>query len=108
MFLLLHTITNYVLFMFNLRRGVHEICVALEFFPAKNANSLPTFRDKHSVPTSRVKQSSLTAGRLNIGPNGCPETSVQNYRSMPRKIQNSTGLIYVLSVYDDILQRFPM
>jgi hypothetical protein len=36
---------------------------------------LPTFRDKLSVPSSRVQQSKK------MGPVGCPETSVTNYKS---------------------------
>jgi hypothetical protein len=44
---------------------------------------VPTFRDSLSVPSSRFKnlKSSGVSCLLEIGPIGCPETSVQNYHS---------------------------
>ena len=44
----------------------------VESTQASGGNSLPTFRDNLSVPSSRVKN-------LKTGPVGCPETSVRNY-----------------------------
>jgi len=37
------------------RRNVHENCALLDYCAASSGNSLPTFRDNLSVPTSRVK-----------------------------------------------------
>jgi hypothetical protein len=38
-------------------RDVHETCKLLESYATYGGNSLPTFLDNLSVPTSRVKQS---------------------------------------------------
>ena len=46
------------------RREVQENCVLLGYYTASSGNSLPTFRDNLSVPSSRI---------------GCPKTSVGNY-----------------------------
>jgi hypothetical protein len=43
------------------RLDVNLICAILGFYAAYNASSLPTFRDNLSIPSSRVKQSSLVA-----------------------------------------------
>ena len=40
----------------------------------------PTFRHSLSVPSSRVKQSSLTTSLLKIGSIDCPETPVYNHQ----------------------------
>jgi hypothetical protein len=37
------------------RREVDEKCVLLGYYAASSGNSLPTFRDKVSVPSSRAK-----------------------------------------------------
>ena len=51
-----------------------ENCSAMPgYCAARGGNSLPTFRDNLSVPSSRVKNPS------SHGPTGCPETSVWNY-----------------------------
>ena len=46
------------------RRELHENCVLLGYYIASSGNSLSTFRDNLSVPSSRI---------------GCPKTSVGNY-----------------------------
>jgi hypothetical protein len=57
------------------RRDVDEICALLGCYAASSGNPLRTFRDKVSVPSSRVKQSNEA---------GCPETSVKDYHSTLR------------------------
>ena len=47
-----------------LRREVDEICALLGYYAAYSDNSLPTFRDKLSVPSSRVKKSKKKTGFL--------------------------------------------
>ena len=73
-------------------RGVNEFCVLLEFYAAQNGSFLATFRDNLSVPSKEVKQffDCLT---FELGPIDCPETSIMNYRSRRRKIQNSADII---------------
>jgi len=44
-------------------------CALLSYYAASSSNSLPTFRDDLSVPSSEAKR----------GPIGCPERSVRNY-----------------------------
>ena len=44
------------------RRDVDEICVLLGYYAALSGNSVPTFRDNISVPSSRVKKSKTKAG----------------------------------------------
>jgi len=57
------------------RSEVEENC-ALRVYNAKiSGNSLPTFRDKLSVSSSRMNFSSP----LKTRPIGCPETSVRDY-----------------------------
>jgi hypothetical protein len=41
-----------------------EICALLRFYAAWNSNFLPTFRDKLSVPSSKVKQWLLEMGPI--------------------------------------------
>jgi hypothetical protein len=38
------------------RRDVDEICALLGYYAASNGNPLPTFREKASAPSSRVKK----------------------------------------------------
>ena len=57
-----------------------EICVILGCYAAYNDNFLPTFRDKLSVQSSRVKNP------LMMGPIFCPETSVSNSHYTLRNI----------------------
>ena len=52
-------ILNYYYCRRNLRV---EICALLGFYAANNRNSLPTFRDNLSVPSSAVKKSKKKAG----------------------------------------------
>jgi hypothetical protein len=54
------------------RREVDENCALLGYYAESSGNSLPTFHDNLSVPSSRVK----------LGPTSCPETSVRNYHSL--------------------------
>jgi hypothetical protein len=65
---------------------VNEVCTLLESYTALIGSLLPVFRDNLSVLSSRVKQSkkysSWTACRLKMGPVGCPETLVTNYKSV--------------------------
>jgi hypothetical protein len=56
---------------------VDEIWALKEYYIALSGSSIPTFRDKLSVPSSRVKR---------MGPIACTETSVQNYHSTLRNI----------------------
>jgi len=59
---------------------VEKSCtIKSSFFWDATEPRLPTFREKLSVPSSRVKLSKM-------GPIGCPETSVTNYQSTPRNI----------------------
>ena len=55
-------------------------------YAAIGGNSLPTFRDNVSVPSSRVK----------MGPIGCPETSVRIYHNLLSDCPKSAVLVYVL------------
>ena len=41
-------------------RDVDEICALLGYYAAQSGNSVPTFRDNISVPSSRVKKSKKT------------------------------------------------
>jgi hypothetical protein len=56
---------------------VNEICTFLRYYTAQGSNSVPTFGDNLSVPSSRVKKHSWTYWPLKIGLIGCPETSVR-------------------------------
>jgi hypothetical protein len=38
-----------------------EICALLGYYPVSSGNSLPTFRDNLSVPSSRIKKSKKKA-----------------------------------------------
>jgi len=64
--------------------------------PLWQSHSLPMFRDNLSVSSSRVKNSSP----LNIGPIGCPETSVRNYhyslRNNPEERSSQTSVCHSL------------
>jgi len=55
------------------RRETDESCALLGNYAASSGNSLPTFRDNLSVPSSRVKNK-----KKKIWPICCPETSVRN------------------------------
>jgi hypothetical protein len=63
-------------------RDTDEICPLLGYNAASSGNSLPTFRENVSVPSSRVKKSKklfLDFLTLEDGPIRCPETSVTDY-----------------------------
>jgi len=47
-----------------------ESYTVLGYYAASSGNSLPTFRDTLSVPSSFLN--------LKMGPTGCPETSIRN------------------------------
>jgi len=51
------------------RREVEEICDLLGNYVVYGCDFFPTFRDNLSFPPSGV----------NVGPRGCPETSLMNY-----------------------------
>jgi hypothetical protein len=61
---------------------------------AWSGNSVPTFRDNLTVPSSRAKRSK-TSWTLNIGPICCPETSVQNYHCTLRTIAEERSVISI-------------
>jgi len=56
----------------------------LGYYAASSGNSVLTFRDNLSVPSSRVKLSKSWS--LKMGPIACTEMSERNYHSMLRKI----------------------
>jgi hypothetical protein len=62
---------------------VLEICAVLEYYAACSGNSLPTFRDKLSIPFSRhLKKSEfpwISLNPLQMGLIGYPKTSAMNY-----------------------------
>jgi len=49
---------------------MRQICALRESYAAENCNSVPTFRDKPSVPSSTVKQSKTLSDRTK----SCQET----------------------------------
>jgi hypothetical protein len=66
-------------------------------YAASGGNSLRTFRDNLSVPSSGVKNptSELDSWPLKMGPTGCPETSARNYHYLLRDIAED-GCSYLL------------
>jgi len=76
------------------RREEDKNCTLLANYAASGGNSLPTFLENISVPSSRVKNPGLT---------GCAETSVMNYhyslRNRPeeRSSQEPHGLVQLRS-----------
>ena len=85
---------NYVICVISgFRLEVDEIYALLSHDKACSGNSLPTFRDKLSVPSSKTK-------KFYVGPIGCPETSVINYhctlRNNPER--HSSLLMNVMSM----------
>ena len=73
-------------------RGVTEVFALLGFYEAYSGNSIPTFRDNLSVPSSRIKQSKK------MGLIGCPETLVTtDLRCITS--QKSEDLIYMSENY---------
>jgi hypothetical protein len=64
---------------------VDKICALPRYFTTSSGNSLSTFRDNLSVPTSKVKQpQSWIYWPFKTEPMGCPETSVKDYHSTMR------------------------
>jgi len=54
------------------RREVDENCALLGCYAASSGNSIPTFRDNLSVPSSRVQESKKNV-KKNMGPISCPK-----------------------------------
>ena len=64
-----------------------DICAVLGYYSAHSGNSLPTFRDNLSIPSSMVRNlCSWKYWPLMMGPIGCPVTSVRNYHYTLRNI----------------------
>ena len=61
------------------RRDVNENCALLGYCTASSGNFLPTFRDNSSFPSTGSKNPKSLKNPLEMGPIGCPETSVRNY-----------------------------
>jgi hypothetical protein len=77
----------------NFHRQVHDICNPLGYYAAYNGNSLSTFRDNQSFPSSRVNN----YWPLKMGPTGCPETSAKNDHFTLRILsQNSTDFKFII------------
>jgi hypothetical protein len=101
-FLLADTLQNSASYLHNdwlhLIPGLNEICDLLGYYAASTSNSVPTFRDNISIPSSRVKTSNWNSWPLKMGPIGCPETSVQNYHStlcnIPEEVALSDWLVW--------------
>jgi hypothetical protein len=74
------TILIFINHISGFRREVDDIWALLQYYAAYSGNSLPTFRDNLSVPSSR----SMISWTLKMGPIGCPQTSVRNYHYTPR------------------------
>jgi hypothetical protein len=81
-------VLNFTCVISGFHRDVDDICSLLGYYTAQSGNSVLTFQDNLSIPSSRVKKSNLDF----LGPIGCPETSVQNYHSMCNN-QKSAELI---------------
>jgi hypothetical protein len=80
--------SNYVTAISCFRRHVNEICAPLGYHAVSSVNTLPTFRDNISVPSSRVKKPKKKgiSSPLEMVPIRCPETSVKYYQSKLRDI----------------------
>jgi len=61
-----------------LRCEVDENCALLGYYAFSSGNFLPMYRGNLSVPSSGSKYE-----RKEMGPLGCPETSVRNYHYSP-------------------------
>jgi len=74
---------------------VGENCYLLGCYAVSRGDDLLTFRDKLSVPYSRIKNCPLK-----IGPTGCPETWVMNYHHSLRNNpeERSSFQLHVLYV----------
>ena len=66
------------------RREVDGNCALLGYYAASSGNFLPTFRDNSSFPSTGFRNPKSLKNPLEMGPIGCPETSVRNYHySLP-------------------------
>jgi hypothetical protein len=62
------------------RHEAAENCALLGHYAESGSNSLPTFRDNLSVPTTGFKNpKARILEPLRMGSIGCPETSARNY-----------------------------
>ena len=77
------------------RRSVFEAFALLGCFAAYVGSYLPTRRDTLSTPYSRIKYSSYAPWSLNIGPIGCPETSVNKCQHAIRNIPEDRRRSYI-------------
>jgi hypothetical protein len=68
---------------------VDENCALLGYHAPCIGNSLPTFRDNLSVPSSWLKN---PKDILKMGPTRCPKTSVRNYDYLLRNNTERTEL----------------
>ena len=71
------------------RREVDENCALQVYNAESSGNSLPKFRGKLSVSSSRMNFSSP----LKMRPIGCPETSVRNYHYSRRVIAQRSAVL---------------
>jgi hypothetical protein len=76
------------------RRKVDEICVLLGCYAASSGNSLPTFRDNLSLPSSNIKNP-RNSSSLKMGLIICPETSarIYHYPLHNRREERSAALL---------------
>ena len=75
------------------RSDVDENCALLGYYVASSGNSLPTFRDNLSIPSSRVE-------------NGCHATSVRNYHYSLRKTSEQRSSLLKLTVVQQLNDLF--
>jgi hypothetical protein len=94
------------------------IFAVLRFHVTQSSSHLPTFRINLSVPSLRFKQfNTWTAGSLEMGPIGCPETLVINYHyshynpdkwrshSHSSRIRNAAVYYFVSSIVFSLISR---
>jgi len=62
--------------LWSFRREADENCALLGHYAAYSGNSLSSFRDTPSLPSSEVF---LDSWHLNMGPIGCTKTSIRKY-----------------------------
>ena len=89
------------------RRKVDENCALLGYYPASSGNFLPTFRDNSSFPSTGFKNPKSLKNPLEMGPIGCPETSVRNYHHSLRNnpVERSSSALWGYVIW---LQTFIM
>jgi hypothetical protein len=89
------------------RREVVEICALLGNCAACGSNSLPTFRDILSVPTSGFKNPKRSSRIKNpfMGPINRPETSAEHYHFTLRSFPGDRRLQSERETSEDELQK---